>query len=490
MLVLVQFAFANLRAFIGPTSAGGPDWTLPPDTARPDFVRSFGALRRRKSVVTIRGSTWPSESWFAHAEWAIRLPELTADQFTHDGKKVVPRFGLRRLFSDGVALWRLEVGIGFEARSGLTPSQAMHLVHDLLQLPVRVRVQGELGPPAPLIQQGAALEDALTQACTFKSTPAAARPLKMRRGRAMVFIETNAATAGEAVTEAAASVPGARHFSIGAADSESHIDIDYATLRMDREDLPMVWMHSRLPDRAVKLSAVRTHLLRLHAEREVLTQVLRASKRKLLDETTPELERYLQRAQADLFAEKRMGVEQTQLQEIFAVYDEIAPAEKLALESVLGNRRQSKERTESLVGSYRGPDDRAIVVISTGAFTMNDNSVTIGGSNYGPINVAGTFVNTGKIIAGTQDSELKTALETLHDLTKKLAEQKPDASDKEQVANQAEALAKAAVAAKPDKSMLQVTGKGLIEAAKTVAGMAGPIATAVGAVLGILGVAL
>jgi hypothetical protein len=38
--------------------------------------------------------------------------------------------------------------------------------------------------------------------------------------------------------------------------------------------------------------------------------------------------------------------------------------------------------------------------------------------------------------------------------------------------------------------MLKVTGEGLIEAAKTVAGMAGPIATAVGAVLGIFGLVI
>ena len=104
--------------------------------------------------------------------------------------------------------------------------------------------------------------------------------------------------------------------------------------------------------------------------------------------------------------------------------------------------------------------------------------------------MAGAFVNTGNIISGVGNSQIKTALEALHDQAKPLAEKLPEDADKEGVANKTEALTKAATAAKPGKAMLKVTGEGLIEAAQTVAGMAGPIATAVGAVLGMFGLVL
>jgi GTPase len=111
-------------------------------------------------------------------------------------------------------------------------------------------------------------------------------------------------------------------------------------------------------------------------------------------------------------------------------------------------------------------------------------------TNYGQINVAGTFVNNGTIINGIGDTKLKSATEALNRLAEQLAAKLPDVGDKEAVANKTQAIIREAAAKKPDADLLKVTGKGLIEAARTVAEMAKPIATAVGAVLGILGIVL
>jgi hypothetical protein len=488
MLVLVQFPLADLRPFVAerPKKEDRPDWSLPPDPATPDFVRGFGPLRSRPGLSSLTVATWPSEGWFARVDHGIRLPQLNAAQFSV--ASAVPRHAVRRLFCDGLALWRLEVGIGFDLKADLDAQQTMDLVQGVLEMPVRVRVRGELGPALPLIQSGAAIEASLTAASTFAKTPNSVRLMKLRRGRPMVMVETNATADEPPRIEVATATPGARRVVLGEADAASRIEVDYATLRVNRADLPIVWLHSAWRDNAKRVSAVRTHMCRLHAEREVLTQVLRASNRGLLDDATPAFERYLDRADRDLFAQERFGVEQSELRRIFDVYDQIAPAERQALADILGRRRQSGERAERLVQSYRSADER-ITIVLPGA-TMNDNRVTILGPNYGNINVAGTFINTGKIISGVGNTELKSALEALHDQAKQLAERLPEDADKEGVANRTEALTKAATAAKPDKSMLKVTGEGLIEAAKTVAGMAGPIATAVGAVLGIFGLVI
>jgi len=113
-------------------------------------------------------------------------------------------------------------------------------------------------------------------------------------------------------------------------------------------------------------------------------------------------------------------------------------------------------------------------------------TINVGGDNYGQV----VFENTGTLINNVQNQPLKEALADLNGLARQLAQKTPDPGDRENVVNNTEAFAKAAAAAKPDRTMLQITGKGLIEAAKTVAEMAAPITTAVTAVLGLLGLVL
>lgn len=504
MLVLVQFAFADLRPFVAPTPEG-PDWRLPPDPHRPDFVRGFGPLRRRAGLSSLPSLTWPTENWFARVDSGIHLPELTTAQFTHGDVKAIPRQALRRLFSDGEALWRLEIGIGFELRSTLTVAQAMQLVHDVVQLPIRVRQpvragttdrarpRRALGAAASLIRQGDALQASLAEASTYRDRPGNAPPLPLRQGRPMVFVEFNSWGETAEIEPMEEAGTGWRRFSVGAEAPESRVDIDCATLRVDRLDLPLIWMRSQHADRSRAVSAVRTTLLRLHAEREVLTQVLRASRRGIVNEATPALEQYLNRADTDLFAAAPTGVDPDRLQEIFAVYDQIGLAEMQALKEVLGERRrQSRERAERLARSYLGPDQRPVYVQQGGTLVIDQSnkSVSISGGNTGTIvtgtAIGSTFASTEHAIGAAPESELKTALASLQALVVQLADRLPDPEDKEQVANHADALAKTALAAKPNRSMLEVTGKGLVDAAKAVAEMAAPIATAVGAVLGIL----
>jgi hypothetical protein len=197
----------------------------------------------------------------------------------------------------------------------------------------------------------------------------------------------------------------------------------------------------------------------------------------------------LTRAHKELFADTRFGVAQSDLRSIFNVYDEIAPGESKALTDLLGYRTQSVDRVADLVQSFGAALDRVTLVLPGATMTNLNSTITIQGSNSGPINVAGTFTNNGTIISSVGDQQLQAALTSLNGLAKQLADKLPD-DQKEAIANKAEALTKAAAASKPDKSMIEFTGKGLVEAAKSVAEMAAPIATAVGAILGIFGLGL
>lgn len=118
-------------------------------------------------------------------------------------------------------------------------------------------------------------------------------------------------------------------------------------------------------------------------------------------------------------------------------------------------------------------------------------SVTIGSGNnfYGPITVAKNIENSFNTAGTASNVEIKEALqkltESITDLCKKV-----DTEEQETVSRKLNMLTEEAVAKNPDKSILKVTGEGLIDAAKTVAGLVGPVTTAVKGVLSLLGINL
>ena len=491
MLVLLQFPFADLRPLASPAGKPvGPDWGSPPLSNLPGFVRSFGGLRKRAAASAAAGGTWPSEAWFARAAAGIRLPQLTTTHFASAGVKLPPNHAVRRVFSDGEVLWRVEVGVGLDLRAPLSAQQVLKTVTDLLVLPVRVRNQTHWGPFGALLKQGGALEDALTRASSPQRI-APANGLGLKRGRPMVLIESTATTRDPQIAEQLSAAPGSLHLKFGGDDPPSRIDVDVATLRISNYEMPLVWLRSARRDPSTELTALRVNLMRLHAEREVLTTVLRALHQGQLGEPSPAFERYQATAEARLLVERRDGIDQAALRYVFSVYDQFTAVELDSLRTRLAKLRQTRERTMRLVQTYASADGRTIVIAEAGGtIQMTSNTVNVSGSNYGQINVAGTFVNNGTIIAGAADAKLKSAMEDLNKLAEQLAGKLPDAGDKEAVANKTQALVREAAAKKPDHDMLKITGKGLVEAAKAVAEMATPIATAVGAVLGIFGLVL
>jgi len=112
MFVVLQFPIADGRAFASQSGVvDRPDWnapTLPALRAHRDFVRGFGRLVYRR---TEANAAWIDEDFFAYAKRAVRFPTLDRRHFRspHGGRWMVScRF--RRLFSDGVATVRLEIG--------------------------------------------------------------------------------------------------------------------------------------------------------------------------------------------------------------------------------------------------------------------------------------------------------------------------------------------------------------------------------------------
>ncbi|MEO7932589.1 MAG: COR domain-containing protein [Chthoniobacterales bacterium] len=78
-----------------------------------------------------------------------------------------------------------------------------------------------------------------------------------------------------------------------------------------------------------------------------------------------------------------------------------------------------------------------------------------------------------KMIQATTNAEMKSALEALHGQVTKLASS-PELADKQTVKDDLESFTKEALKPQPRRKLLEVTGDGLVDAAKTVAAM-GPL---------------
>ena len=257
---------------------------------------------------------------------------------------------------------------------------------------------------------------------------------------------------------------------------------------------------------APAVPGLRQCLLRLHAMRQVLTEFIRLAASNQIPPDGPEgesdkLTPYLQSVANQVLRPTHFGADQAALRDIVSLYDlGRSSAETAILETAydrLPQDRQLKARMRKATVCVAGSrvityQAETIIVNNTGPTT----NITQSGSNntiaiHELSQVAGDYIRTSKEIASTaQDDKLKSALDELRKQVEALAKQTPDPQVQETAARKLKQITEEAASSKPDSDLLKVTGKGLIEAAKTVATMVGPVTTAVKGVLAILGLAL
>jgi hypothetical protein len=148
MLITIQFPIVDLRAFIDADShkLGLPSW-IAPDPNR-DFIRSFGAVRRRP-----RGglSGWLGESHICEADRAIRFQGIKPLEFRirYDAISVKFKVAFRRFYFDGLSVGKFEIGLaawGFGEyvfwdvwnKKKLSAADTKNFFSHILQLPIVV----------------------------------------------------------------------------------------------------------------------------------------------------------------------------------------------------------------------------------------------------------------------------------------------------------------------------------------------------------------
>lgn len=506
MLLVLQLPLADLRGLLNdaPDDATvGPLWELPPDPQRRGFLRGTGGLRKLNDAATSVLEAWPTEAWYVDARGALRLPRLADADFARlreaSGVQAHPLKSLRRICSDGNGLWHLQLGVQLDLAAPANLAELRAVVADFLALPVQLRQQGaplplpaaqRWTPVAPLLAQRGRIAASI-EACTTARAALAARTgaapglaakKKLLVGTPLIYLETAARRRlGDA--DPASYMPASRVLDAALVARGVPLQMHFGNWPHASGDCALVWVEAGGAPPA-RLNNLRLNLLRLHAEREVLKLVLRSTT--TLGQPGPALEHYLARAHKLLMLDTRFGNDQAALKAAFGAYDDLTAGERAAVQALLAKRGQTLGRVQQLLDLLQG----SAVPVNVNIFEEGSrvNNVTIG-NNSGQVNVDSTFTNSTNIIGSTDAGELKTALEQLLAATRQLAAQLPEAQ-REQVAKRTETIAREAASSQPDKEILGISAKGLIDAAKTVAELAKPIATAVGAVLGILGVVL
>lgn len=298
MLLVIQYPIADARDFVAePTAAlGYPSWpAAQPDR---DFVRFFGMVRQRP-----RGglSGWVSEHVTCEADNALRLGDLSPYR---DGRfrAVVPlRIAFRRFYYDGRVVGKFEIGLHLELErdarfAGVRKLQLLRLARHVLDLPVSIPdPEGGMsktrlaaaGPPLARLYR-------LGSTRLAEGEAAAGEEWWVTAGSPLLFLEQDAAAAdlawgidlaGRTITSPAYPTLRLTHYLLPHAGRQWRAwhaqDQGEEAGEGPLARLAGIWQRWRGkeppagPGATGALRTLRLYLLRLHAEKACLQQILR-----------------------------------------------------------------------------------------------------------------------------------------------------------------------------------------------------------------------
>ena len=487
MFVVLQHPFADLRAFDADACGRirNPPWPLA--QVGVNFVRSSGSIQPRLGGGV---DEWEGEDLYCDASSALRFPDRMA--LLRRGPAALPTrcgYSFRRFYSQGMTA-RIEVGLRLSAEEP-PPADAIEAgrlwreaLFSWLSLEVRVGPRANRAPAARLIDTGPALATHYLRASTYRhKLPLPPDPPVpqwwFQAGIPSLIVEA-------AFGQPLALPPHTRPVAIPAELGT----LQHAWLQIGARRVSAWFLNSTGHDGAA-LRRLRIHLLRLHAERETLRAVLTAVAQKKLDiaasvALSDAVQAYLNEAIRAIERPARFGVAQTEMIDVArAAFGNLFAGDTSSLASM---RRQIGEKVE---GFMRRASNKAATVNEYhyhGEY-MN-TSITLGNVTVsGDFNLvtAKSIENSFNKAATAPDPALGTALKALSTQVAELVKQLPP-DKKEAAARDLETLTTEATSKAPRKAWYELSAEGLKDAAKAVAGMAGPIATAVGAVLGLLAV--
>lgn len=485
MLVTVQFPFADLRPFI----AGETNRLLTPVWPAPrvgtDFVRLLGQVRNRRFGGV---KDWSGEDVFCNAVHAIRfVPTFATEKW--QGKR--RRYGAyRRFFADGEGLARIEVGVGFRGSEPWTVPEFLDALHDASSIPVLIG-KGKNSVTTKLLSSAKPLARLTLAATTSRKAPSDFKPADwwMAPAEQMLLVEY------DAEREA---IPLPPAFRVLTHSKLEGVDLAYGRVLFAGRPAA-VWLYGGRKDTDRDFHhRLRIHILRLHAQREVVKEVLRAIQSERIDivKTNPQdspkhpsnrLQKFLADTIDRMDRKEYSGLPQSELlQAIEEVQDTVEEGERTAILQLISPLRRYVLTAVERFTDVSGSVERVLIINQSGGNVQvgdnNQNLSVVGSNNVINQVVAQHMENAFNTVnQASVPDELKKRLTELNQLVDQFVKKAPPEAQ-EKAAMNLEMLTKQATAKKPDRAWYDVSASGLIEAAKFVAELAAPITTAVKAV--------
>lgn len=478
MLITVQFPLADLRPFVAAETRRlkAPDFPTP--RADVDFIRSFGRVARREEGGL---AEFAGEDIFCDAARAIRFDATFSIRAALGlGHRYC---AFRRYFSDGSGVTRMEIGVGFGNRK---VDDLTKLLTETLELPVTIG-RGDKAEKTTLLRADRPLARMVLRASTKAQQDFKPQSWWITPTEPAVLVEYSLDR------EPIQLPPGFQDIEHPAAKG---IELAYDRMEIGGRAVG-VWLFGTRDahDRDYR-HRLRLTLLRLHAQREVVKEVLRAINADKLEvvRTKPEdppdhpsnlLQEFLTETIARMDRAEYAGVKQTEL---------LRAAEEMQDAPLTGERAAILKKLAPLRRYVSAAVDKFITINVEGDLNVTDNSkhqtINIGDNASGTFNInqvaAESITNSfNQIQSAEVSAEMKTKLEELNKLVEKLMPKLPPEQQKK-AAKSLETLTDQATSKEPEREWYELSAKGLMEAAKTVADMAGPITTAVKAVLALL----
>ncbi len=482
MLFIIQFPIVDYRQFLPTNNFLLPRPSWPMAEADEDFVRSFGAIRKRP-----RGGidNWMGEHVVCEADNALRFTNLPA--FTGTSGYAYFRTVFRRFYFDGFAVGKFEVGIEVQTRE-LLRSDASNLIYFLLAL--KVRVPNIVNPPmtTSLVNAGKSIAALYQKSSFIAKTPTFHASSQVEAGKPVLVIVRRTNEKYSFTFWGKAIPPELSDFNLVCFDVPSNgktINLWEFTLT------PHHWRHHT--KNLARLQ--RIALLRLHAEQTCLLKVLRAIKAgkivvKRDAQESENLQFYLTKALKRIRKQKEqvgMYWRADVAEAVKEFEDVISPGQRMQLLEALEQtdmRLNIKRDLKNYVQNTGGTQN----VFNAPVYNnkMGDQ-INIGDISNSIVNIKATLDNVEQRIgsAATIDDDKKAELQkliaNLNEELEEAAASEPEGA--ERVAKAADVVVSEVTKSNPDKNFLGISLEGLKAAAEAVAAIAPPVTAVVAQIL-------
>lgn len=497
MFAVLLLPFADLRPFVGHQAGRLQRPTWPLASPGRDYVRSSGVVeaRRRRGL-----EEWSGEDLYGKAHRALRFSDrLGSKMIGGDGVALKARCVFRRFYCDGVVA-RLEVGLRLTSRKQspgtLSGAQLLAISRDILS--IRAGSTDSKEPRTRLVKCGSEMAEHYLR-CTTKRTDGKWPSLEK-----WWFVAGEPLLLMELEPQSAMGMP--PHSRVVGGDLIPGLRLAHCRVEQSSQQVGIWFLTPEPSTDANSLRRLRIHLMRLHAERESLRAVLIQIIRKNLafglgEETSDEIQSYLNRAVTLLERDSRFGIAQYPLLEAAKHWTDIldqgrkatltAELQKARRNVQLKVQRFAERRLEGarVVNVFRDSPAAQVTVLSVEALAMKKihfaGDVTVTG-DFNAVVADSIQASFNKATDSSVPADRKQQLQELAQHVAEMAKSLDEARA-EQAARDLENLTAEALSKEPRRRWWELSAEGLIEAAKAVGEAAAPVVSTVKTLMTLLG---